>query len=95
MAGTTGLEPATSAVTGQHSNQLNYVPAIELDGFSEINTPNGVCRFRVQRKSSPGCVKTWRLPHLPPMHPQQEILRWSQWDYSKEPEFRRPRQPNA
>jgi hypothetical protein len=26
MAGTTGLEPATSAVTGQHSNQLNYVP---------------------------------------------------------------------
>jgi hypothetical protein len=27
MAGTTGLEPATSAVTGQHSNQLNYVPA--------------------------------------------------------------------
>ena len=27
MAGTTGLEPATSAVTGQRSNQLNYVPA--------------------------------------------------------------------
>jgi hypothetical protein len=26
LAGTTGLEPATSAVTGQHSNQLNYVP---------------------------------------------------------------------
>lgn len=24
MAGATGLEPATSAVTGQHSNQLNY-----------------------------------------------------------------------
>ena len=28
MAGTTGLEPATSAVTGQRSNQLNYVPRI-------------------------------------------------------------------
>jgi len=28
MAGTTGLEPATSAVTGQHSNQLNYVPTV-------------------------------------------------------------------
>ena len=24
MAERTGLEPATSAVTGQHSNQLNY-----------------------------------------------------------------------
>src|ERR1035438_7257841 len=27
MAGTTGLEPATSAVTGQRSNQLSYVPS--------------------------------------------------------------------
>ena len=26
LAGTTGLEPAASAVTGQRSNQLNYVP---------------------------------------------------------------------
>ena len=24
MAGATGLEPATSGVTGRHSNQLNY-----------------------------------------------------------------------
>ena len=31
MAGTTGLEPATSAVTGQHSNQLNYVPNFNLN----------------------------------------------------------------
>ena len=28
MAGTTRLELATSAVTGQRSNQLNYVPTI-------------------------------------------------------------------
>ena len=28
LAGTTGLEPAASAVTGQRSNQLNYVPAV-------------------------------------------------------------------
>jgi len=32
MAGTTGLEPATSDVTGRRSNQLNYVPA----GFTQI-----------------------------------------------------------
>ena len=31
MAGTTGLEPATSAVTGQRSNQLNYVPSITYE----------------------------------------------------------------
>ena len=30
MAGTTGLEPATSAVTGQRSNQLNYVPRVTV-----------------------------------------------------------------
>src|SRR5580704_11888156 len=28
LAGTTGLEPAASAVTGQRSNQLNYVPSL-------------------------------------------------------------------
>src|SRR3954452_12374789 len=28
VAGTTGLEPATSDVTGRRSNQLNYVPFV-------------------------------------------------------------------
>ena len=34
MAGTTGLEPAASAVTGQRSNQLNYVPQPVLIGVA-------------------------------------------------------------
>ena len=36
MAVWTGLEPATSAVTGRHSNQLNYQTNIlmaETEGF--------------------------------------------------------------
>ena len=33
MAGTTRLELATSAVTGQRSNQLNYVPAVMRRGM--------------------------------------------------------------
>lgn len=34
MAGTTGLEPATSDVTGRRSNRLSYVPA--LTDFTRI-----------------------------------------------------------
>ena len=33
MAGTTGLEPAASAVTGQRSNQLNYVPTCQVNNM--------------------------------------------------------------
>ncbi len=32
MAGATGLEPATYGVTGRHSNQLSYAPAIFREG---------------------------------------------------------------
>jgi hypothetical protein len=35
MAGTTRLELATSAVTGQRSNQLNYVPSLFSWGLWE------------------------------------------------------------
>src|SRR5438045_1422671 len=38
MAGTTGLEPAASAVTGQRSNQLNYVPTRQINEM-----PNRQC----------------------------------------------------
>ena len=44
MAGSTGLEPAASAVTGQRSNQLNYDPACA----------DGVSRREIALPGSPG-----------------------------------------
>ena len=46
MAGTTGLEPATSAVTGQRSNQLNYVPRNALVWWAvrDLNTRPSGCK---------------------------------------------------
>ena len=39
MAGTTGLEPATSDVTGRRSNQLNYVPLVNNVGTTYTSIP--------------------------------------------------------
>src|ERR1700677_117580 len=46
MAGTTRLELATSAVTGQRSNQLNYVPAMlrATGGGGFESVPSGASR---------------------------------------------------
>jgi hypothetical protein len=47
MAGTTGLEPATSAVTGQRSNQLNYVPREGMDiwwAVTDLNRGPSRCK---------------------------------------------------
>ena len=56
MAGTTGLEPATSDVTGRRSNQLSYVPALWT--FLNLNTRRGVLGmklfcFTIRRLNSP------------------------------------------
>ena len=45
MAGTTGLEPATSAVTGQRSNQLSYVPRLFFNNLDLCHIESGVSRF--------------------------------------------------
>ena len=35
VAGPTGLEPATSCVTGRRSNQLNYGPALRINDIAK------------------------------------------------------------
>jgi hypothetical protein len=57
LAGTTRLELATSAVTGQRSNQLNYVPSLLLNGFEEI-------RFTDGRRYRPATASETRPEHL-------------------------------
>ena len=40
MAGATGLEPATSGVTGRRSNQLSYAPAtVDRGATSYLGAP--------------------------------------------------------
>ena len=56
MAGTTGLEPAASAVTGQRSNQLNYVPSCVSSGLLETRVFTGFPCFP-------------QFPPLPPFPP--------------------------
>ena len=39
LAGSTGLEPAASGVTGRRSNQLNYDPKDAITRIGELETP--------------------------------------------------------
>ena len=53
MAGTTGLEPAASAVTGQRSNQLNYVPTRQINEMRNHQCLRGVARIAYVAQSAP------------------------------------------
>ena len=57
MAGTTGLEPAASAVTGQRSNQLNYVPTREINEMCNLQCLCGIARFAYRAWNCLGCPK--------------------------------------
>ena len=48
LADRTGLEPATSAVTGQRSNLLSYAPAKTREGPGEPNVQVQYARARRQ-----------------------------------------------
>ena len=55
MAERTGLEPATSGVTGQHSNQLNYRSAL-------FATTHILCVFALHLLASPRGFEPLFLP---------------------------------
>jgi hypothetical protein len=57
MAGTTGLEPAASAVTGQRSNQLNYVPTRQINEMRNRQCLCGSARFAYLAWNSLYCLK--------------------------------------
>ena len=50
MAGSTGLEPAASGVTGRRSNQLNYDPELLTSNFSLVRSFELEVRTRSRSK---------------------------------------------
>jgi len=49
-------------VTGQRSNQLNYVPALKTQDLIESRMDSGVCRFRIQRTICVPCPARLLFP---------------------------------
>ncbi len=63
MAGTTGLEPATSAVTGQRSNQLSYVPMLIAGDYTArfVNTINTSYPYHPKPPGGTGLLVTLQV----------------------------------
>ena len=64
MAGTTGLEPATSAVTGQRSNQLSYVPSLSFQQLGFMS--HRMSDFRMLRYFRSVATFRWVGHHFGP-----------------------------
>src|SRR5216683_7388637 len=63
MAGTTRLELATSAVTGQRSNQLNYVPNRGFNNLAQNPTNKAFAGFAYSAlvaSVAPDCKLSWQ-----------------------------------
>jgi hypothetical protein len=70
MAGATGLEPATSGVTGRRSNQLSYAPAaLDPQRALLVFPPKGV-KYAQQRGATPSRSEWWAMRDLNPRPPR-------------------------
>jgi hypothetical protein len=71
-AGATGLEPATSDVTGRRSNQLNYTPANELRDYRTSPIPGKWAQQDLNLR--PPACKAGALPlSYAPRRPKREV----------------------
>ena len=59
MAGVAGLEPVTSAVTGQRSNQLSYTPARAPRLLGEIAWPSTKVSIRQKKRFGQQTPRRW------------------------------------
>ena len=73
MAGLTGLEPATSCVTGRHSNQLSYNPIQPPTGATDIEVYHKGCPLGIAGLTIVIEHASWRqqAPTALPCHPCQ------------------------
>ena len=76
MAGVTGLEPATSGVTGQRSNQLSYTPEPHVQarqGHRTVQAIKSSGRKRIAAKFLPSSNDAQPAPPLVPICPCEGI----------------------
>jgi hypothetical protein len=74
LAGATGLEPATSAVTGQRSNQLSYAPAFARTRYERRARP--LSMPRLGRHRTIHAKPPDRRPRTPRRQPAQPAQNW-------------------